>query len=171
MSRVAEVKDPAGNITQYTYDALNRLTGIVNPQGITVAFGYDAAGRRTSKKIFKAAPALLAEAEYNYDAAGQLTEIVNKAGNKVVAFNKYQYDANGNRTRIEDQDGIWDYKYDAANRLIVAIPWPVDYVKAEAFVYDKNGNRRYDKTAWDYHYDAANRLVENSTYKIGRAHV
>ena len=34
-------------------------------------------------------------------------------------------------------------------------------VKAEAFVYDRNGNRRFDKGAWDYKYDAANRLLEN----------
>ena len=148
----------------YTYDALNRQTGIVNPQGITVSFSYDAVSRRKKKTILKSAPEILAETAYSYDAAGQLLNITNKAGGKTVAFNNYGYDDAGNRTRIEDQSGVWNYKYDASNRLIVAIPEPRDMVKVEAFVYDKNGNRRFDKGAWDYKYDAANRLQENSTY-------
>jgi len=148
----------------YAYDALNRVTGIVNPQGITVSFGYDAVGRRTSKKVFKTAPELLAESNYVYDAAGQLLNITNKAGGKVVAFANYEYDAAGNRVQKEDQDGTTRYRYDASNRLITAEPVPMKMENAEVFIYDKNGNRRYDRGAWDYKYDAANRLLENSTY-------
>ena len=148
----------------YTYDALNRVTGIVNPQGINVSFGYDAIGRRTSKKMFKTTPELLAETAYTYDAAGQLLSIVNKAGGKVVAFANYEYDAAGNRVKKEDQDGTIKYRYDASNRLITAEPVPMNMPEAEVFIYDKNGNRRYDRGAWDYKYDADNRLLENSTY-------
>ena len=154
---------PWGKYT-YTYDALNRQTGIVNPQGINVSFGYDAVGRRTSKKIFKTTPELLAETSYSYDAAGQLLNITNKAGGKVVAFTNYQYDAAGNRVKKEDRDGTTQYRYDASNRLITAEPVPMKMEDAEVFIYDRNGNRRYDKGAWDYKYDAANRLLENSTY-------
>ncbi len=81
-----------------------------------------------------------------------------------MTFNNYTYDALGNRVRIEDQNGINDYTYDKSNRLIIAKPVPFNMAGAEAFVYDKNGNRRYDKGAWDYKYDAANRLLGNSTY-------
>ena len=148
----------------YTYDALNRVTGIVNPQGITIAFGYDAVGRRTKKTVFKNAPELLAETAYTYDAAGQLLSIVNKAGGKVVDFTNYEYDAAGNRVKKEDRDGVIKYRYDASNRLITAEPVPMNMAEAEVFIYDRNGNRRYDRGAWDYKYDAANRLLENSTY-------
>ena len=148
----------------YTYDALNRQTGIVNPQGINVSFGYDAVGRRTSKKIFKTTPELLAETSYSYDTAGQLLNITNKAGGKVVAFANYQYNAAGNRVKKEDRDGTTQYRYDASNRLITAEPVPMKMEEAEVFIYDRNGNRRYDKGAWDYKYDPANRLLENSTY-------
>ncbi len=148
----------------YTYDALNRLTSILNPQGITAAFTYDAVGRRTSKKIFKATPELLAEADYTYDAAGELLSITNKADNKVVAFANYEYDAAGNRIKKEDQNGVEKYRYDAANRLITAEPVPFDMAKAEGFVYDRNGNRRFDRGAKDYKYDAANRVLSNSVY-------
>ncbi|MGD9642098.1 MAG: RHS repeat domain-containing protein [Elusimicrobiales bacterium] len=170
---IAYAYDTVGNRTSmttpwgkydYTYDALNRQTGIVNPQGITVTFSYDAVGRRTKKSIFKNSPEVLAETTYSYDAAGQLLSIVNKAGGKVVAFANYKYDAVGNRIKKEDQDGTIKYRYDASNRLITAEPVPMNMPEAEVFIYDKNGNRRYDRGAWDYKYDAANRLLENSTY-------
>ena len=170
---IAYAYDAVGNLTamatplgkySYTYDLLNRLAGIVNPQGINVTFGYDAVGRRTSKKIFKNAPALITATDYTYDAAGELLSITNKAGGKTIAFDKYQYDAAGNRVLKEDQDGATKYRYDASNRLITAVPVPMYMPEAEAFVYDKNGNRRYDRGAFDYKYDAANRLLYNSTY-------
>jgi len=154
---------PWGKYT-YTYDALNRQTGIVNPQGITVTFSYDAVGRRTKKVVFKNAPEILAETTYAYDAAGQLLSIVNRAGGKVVDFTSYEYDDVGNRVKKEDQDGTIKYGYDASNRLITAEPVPLNMAEAEVFIYDKSGNRRYDRGAWDYKYDAANRLLENSTY-------
>ena len=148
----------------YTYDALNRVISIVSPQGIVVSFSYDAVGRRTKKAVFKSTPEILAETSYAYDAAGQLLSIVNKAGGKVVAFANYKYDAAGSRIQKEDQDGTTKYRYDASNRLITAEPVPMNMAEAEVFIYDRNGNRRYDKGAWDYKYDAANRLLENSTY-------
>jgi len=157
------MKTPWGGFT-YTYDALNRLTGLVNPQGVTVNFKYDAAGRRVKKSVFKAAPALLAETDYAYDAAGQLLAITNKAGGKVVAFNNYEYDLAGNRVLKKDQDGVTRYGYDKSNRLITVEPVPAYIPGEEAFIYDKNGNRRFDKGAKDYKYDAANRLQANTVY-------
>lgn len=35
----------------YTYDNLNRLTKVVYGNGVTVTYGYDALGNRTSKKV------------------------------------------------------------------------------------------------------------------------
>jgi RHS repeat-associated protein len=157
------MKTPWGDFS-YAYDALNRLAGILNPQGITVNFKYDAAGRRVKKAVFKNAPSLLAETDYAYDAAGQLLSITNKAGGKVVAFNNYEYDLAGNRVQKEDQEGVTRYGYDKSNRLITVEPVPMVIPKAEAFIYDKNGNRRFDKGAKDYKYDAANRLQENTVY-------
>jgi len=131
---IAYAYDAVGNRTamstpwgkySYTYDLLNRLAGIVNPQGINVTFGYDAVGRRTSKKIFKTTPEVIAEADYTYDAAGELLSITNKAGGKTIAFDKYQYDAAGNRVLKEDQNGATKYRYDASNRLITAVPVPM----------------------------------------------
>ncbi|KAF0125552.1 MAG: YD repeat-containing protein [Elusimicrobia bacterium] len=180
LSRVTEVKDPAGyaitysydvvgNRTamttpwgkyNYTYDALNRLTSIVNPQGITVTLAYDAVGRRTKKTIFKTVSGTLAETDYIYDKAGQLLNITNKAGGQVISFARYEYDAAGNRVSREDRDGRTTYSYDLANRLIRA-DGPM---AAETFAYDDNGNRLADKEAKDYVYDAANRIQANNLY-------
>ena len=148
----------------YTYDALNRAESITNPQGIVVSFRYDAAGRRTEKSVFSAARAPLASTRYSYDAAGQLLSIVNKAGDRTVAFANYTYDALGNRVSMEDQHGTHTYAYDAANRLIVARDLPLVPFRGEGFAYDKAGNRRHDTLAKDYKYDAANRLQENTLY-------
>lgn len=35
----------------YSYDNLNRLTKVIYGNGITVTYGYDALGNRTSKKV------------------------------------------------------------------------------------------------------------------------
>ena len=148
----------------YTYDVLNRVDSITNPQGIIINFKYDAAGRRTEKTIFKSIPEALTRTGYVYDAAGQLLSITNKAGGKVITFANYQYDPAGNRVTKEDQTGVTKYTYDASNRLIIAEPVPMRMPEAEAFVYDRNGNRRYDRGAFDYKYDAANRLLHNKVY-------
>lgn len=150
----------------YTYDALNRVSAIVNPQGIQINFKYDAVGRRIQKTIFASTLNSLpvAETSYSYDTAGQLLNITNKAGGKVVSFDNYTYDELGNRVRIEDQNGVKVYGYDKSNRLITVKPLPFNMAEAEAFVYDKNGNRRFDREAKDYKYDAANRVIENTIY-------
>ncbi len=150
----------------YTYDALNRVSSITNPQGIQINFKYNAVGRRIQKTIFAATlnSMPVAETSYSYDVAGQLLNITNKAGGKVVAFDNYTYDELGNRVRIEDQNGVKVYGYDKANRLITVKPVPFSLADAEAFVYDKNGNRRFDREAKDYKYDAANRVFENTVY-------
>jgi YD repeat-containing protein len=38
----------AAHPTSFTYDVMNRLTGIAYPDGSSVSFGYDYRGRRTS---------------------------------------------------------------------------------------------------------------------------
>ena len=148
----------------YTYDVLNRAASIVNPQGISVSFKYDAVGRRIEKTIFKSTPEVLVRTSYSYDAASQLLNITNKTGGKVVAFARYTYDEAGNRTIMEDHNGVHTYRYDASNRLIVARELPLVPLRGEGFAYDRAGNRRHDTRTKDYKYDAANRLQENTLY-------
>lgn len=38
----------AAHRTTFTFDAMNRLTGITYPDNTTASFGYDTRGRRTS---------------------------------------------------------------------------------------------------------------------------
>ena len=146
----------------YTYDALNRVTDIVNPQGTRINFKYDAAGRRQAKSIYRAGAAVpLNATAYAYDAAGQVTGIVSRAGGVEVAFASYTYNAGGNRVLMTDHDGRHLYGYDKAGRLTDVENYGAP---GETFAYDAAGNRASDDRAADYVYDAANRVQTNSLY-------
>jgi len=41
----------------YSYDSLNRLTGVIYPDGTTITYSYDAAGNMTIRKVI--VPALI----------------------------------------------------------------------------------------------------------------
>lgn len=51
----------------YTYDNLNRLTKVVYDNGITVTYGYDALGNRTSKKVTGASSSTTVICDVNGD--------------------------------------------------------------------------------------------------------
>ena len=115
--RRASVTTSAGN-EAYTYDALNRLTQVVYPDGTTTSFTYDAAGNRIAETTGAETT------EYEYDAAGQLTN----AGGESVA-----HDANGNVTAVGGDSFTWDWN----NRLTAA---NVDGHSA-AYSYDGDDTR------------------------------
>jgi YD repeat-containing protein len=79
----------------YSYDNANRLLQITQGSSV-VSFAYDAAGRRTSLTLPNGVLV-----EYAYDAASRLTSIVYKQNGTVVLGDlRYEYDQNGNRTKI-----------------------------------------------------------------------
>jgi YD repeat-containing protein len=49
-NRSALIDHDGGRFT-YTYDAVNRITQVQNPQGDRTSFSYDDAGRRILKKL------------------------------------------------------------------------------------------------------------------------
>ena len=73
--------DPSG-ATNYTYDALDRLTGARSPAA-TYAYGYDGNSNRLSQTVGTT------RTDYAYDAANRLTS---------AGPTTYSYDANGNLT-------------------------------------------------------------------------
>jgi YD repeat-containing protein len=56
--------------TLFSYDLMNRLTGIVYPDGSSVSFGYDVRGRRVS-----ATDQNNRTTTYTYDDADRLTAV------------------------------------------------------------------------------------------------
>ncbi len=161
---------PWGNFT-YTYDALNRMTSVTNPQGETFKFSYDTDGRRVSL-TYPSSNGVVAT--YSYDAAGQLIQIMHqKSGSgTLIAFSSYTYDMNGNRSSMSDfaPDNSGPethyYGYDNLNRLISA-SHPASSmlpILSETFSYDAVGNRLADARITGYTYNQANELTLNSSF-------
>ncbi|MFQ5850528.1 MAG: RHS repeat-associated core domain-containing protein [Candidatus Binatia bacterium] len=147
--------------TNYVYDALNRLTSLTSPQG-TSTFAYDGLSRRTGLTLPNGA-----STAYTYDAASQLTELLNTIGATTISRFAYTYDAVGNRVTRSTTNGIATYDYDTLNRLTQAIqPDPIDPLQqlTETFAYDPVGNRTSSHLATGQVHDAANRLLEDSSF-------
>ncbi len=105
--------DPSGNLatqqdsrgtTTYSYDALNRLSGITEQGGRAISFTYDHAGNRATM-----GDSVAGATSYTYDAANRLTTVTSAAN----GTKSYTYDANGNQL----SDGTNGYTYDGLNRL------------------------------------------------------
>ena len=104
----------------YTYDALNRLTGVSSP-GFNAIYGYDAAGNRTSADgvtfTYDGGGRLVSSsdgASYTYDVAGNL--LTRTRGGQTDTF---VWDGLGRLTRIDYADGTFsEYRYDSAGRRI-----------------------------------------------------
>ena len=149
--------DPTG-ITNYTYDALNRLTSITNNKGFATNFTYDALGRRTSMTHGNGVVTT-----YQYDPASQLTRLAHQLGAATINSFDYSYDRVGNRTSKTSRDGAANYTYDTLNRLVQAInPLPTNPL--ESFQYDAVGNRTNSNQNFSSSFDAANRLLEDGNF-------
>jgi len=167
-------------ITSWSYDAAGRFDEVTSPEG-AITYDYDPAGRRTALGL----PGER-HVEYGYDAAGRLESATVPRGNSVpdtslpetdvgdplggtVTFN---YDADGNRTKIARPNGIdTANSYDAAGRLKSVVHTDTTTAVRDEFTYtlDAAGNRtavggtRGDET---YMLDKLNR-IKTITYAGG----
>ena len=90
VGEVTEVKDPLGRVTKKEYDAAGNLTAVT-----------DAINRTT---------------KYSYDPANCLKEI-SYSENKTPTV-KYEYNGDGDRTKMIDGTGAIKYTYDLLDRLV-----------------------------------------------------
>ena len=119
-------------VCQSGYDAVGNLQSKTLRSGGTIGYAYDSLNR-----LWKKAPSNQNQITYNYDLVGRLTSLWDGSQSSVYGFNynnatgrlqttttptgltlSYQYDANGNRTRLGYPNGYAAlYQYDALNRL------------------------------------------------------
>jgi RHS repeat-associated protein len=189
VGRLIEKKLPNGITTSYAYNERNQLTGIThsNSSGVQQSFAYtlDKAGNRksvteadgssiqwtydnlyrlTNETRFNSSSAMIAQASFVYDLAGnRLSQNINgnttnytyneldqllSAGSK-----QYEYDDRGNLTKVTDGTNVATYEYDSTNRQVNAT---MPDGKTIANVYDMDGRRiqqSMDSETTDYLWD------------------
>ena len=117
------IADPDG-VTDYSYDPLYRLTGVVYPDGERVDYTYDAVGNRKTM-----VSTVDGTTSYEYDAGDRLVSYTAPDGTDV----SLTWDANGRMT----VKGTTTYTYDGLDRLTQAV---TDGTTAQ-YTYDGNGAR------------------------------
>jgi RHS repeat-associated protein len=98
LGQVTHLATERGSVS-YTYDALNRLTGVDHPDRTDEFFTYDAAGNRLSSAE---------EPTWTYNANDEL---------EACGAARLAYDADGNVVSREDAGGRIHYHYNAEGRL------------------------------------------------------
>lgn len=104
-----------GNVINYGYDALNRMTSKIVPSGglNNVYYGYDLRGLQKWARFGSSSGAGVAD---SYDGLGRLMSMTNDMGYAPLTLG-YLYDPAGNRLRITHPDGTYfTYDYDNVSR-------------------------------------------------------
>ncbi len=160
-SNRTSLTDAAGYVSSYSYDSLNRLTGLANTNSGSFGFGYDALGRRTSLTRPNGV-----NTSYTYDSLSRLLGVLHNGG-ALPGSASYTYDAAGNRlTKTAVQEAspnpvsvTSNYSYDAIYELTQAV---VSGTLAESYSYDPVGNRLTSVGPASYNYNASNQLTSSS---------
>ncbi|MHA6194734.1 glycohydrolase toxin TNT-related protein [Pseudomonas wadenswilerensis] len=118
--RVATVTDASGTTT-FSYDLVNRRTGVRNLLGQERGYFYDEKGQLT----YVQSPNINGDiyyTGYQYDADGNVIRVTDTYGNAV----SYAYDERGNRILERDPKGVIVARtYNAANQLLSEIRYSV----------------------------------------------
>jgi RHS repeat-associated protein len=165
---VTQLTDPRGNVTQFSYDPMNRVTQVTLPDpdgggGLTsplTRYGYDLDGNLVSVTDARNNVTL-----YQYDALNRLVQVTlpdpDGSGALVAPVIRYGYDFVGNVTAVTDPlNRVTQYRYDARNRLIQVID-PLNQSTSYGYDLDDNLIRVTDglSNQTQFSYDARNRLI------------
>ena len=115
--RVASIRDALNHTTSYSYNTAQRLTTVVDAEGLVSTFQYDAKGQLIEMRqgVTSARPKGLNQLSFVYNTRGDVLRVNDGFGCSVA----YEYDANGNQTRQIDAAGNTMVRaYDARNRLV-----------------------------------------------------
>jgi RHS repeat-associated protein len=173
IGRVASVSNPhrsssesSDGVTTYGYDALNRMTKQINPDGSNLRWSYNG----NAVDFFD-------EASHHWqritDGLGRLMKVMEPDGNNNPTMETdYQYDALGNLTRVDQWGGasgsqgdrIRSFTYDGLSNLRTASNPESGTV---SYIYDANGNVTGKTDARgitvSYMYDALNRMINKTS--------
>ncbi|HEX8029555.1 MAG TPA: LysM peptidoglycan-binding domain-containing protein [Vicinamibacterales bacterium] len=133
--------DANGLVATWGYNAANQLTSHIDIGGASYSYGYDLAGALKTQTSTRGQ-----SLSYEYAANGQLRQVTD---NYRGSSTRYDYDAEGNRTRETFKENSLVYRevtstYDAQGRLSTAQDTSGPNSLAYSFTvsYDAVGNRR-----------------------------
>src|SRR5262249_35671617 len=127
--------DQDGHVVHYAYDPIGRLDTMTDGTGaLIVHYEYDAAGRLVKKTMGNGV-----YTTYEYDAAGNVTHLVNlRSDGMVLSRYDYTYAVSGRRSSMATLEGTFTYGYDALGQL-VSVKYPDGHLVT--YDYDAAGNR------------------------------
>jgi RHS repeat-associated protein len=137
------ISETDGNkhVTKYVRNLLEEIEEIVNPLGKKTLEEYDAAGN-----LIKLTDPAKRSTSYTYDPAGRLTEVSYSSGKPATI--KYEYNKDGDRTKMTDGTGTTTNTYDQLDRMTES----------------ENGHKEISK----YEYNLGNQQTK-ITYPNGKA--
>jgi RHS repeat-associated protein len=128
-------RDPLGHPTGNIFDALNRLTQVLDPNLGTTTYNYDAANNLTQVSDPRANAT-----SYTYDGLNNLTKLVSPD----TGTTNNTYDAAGNLlTKTDARGAVATYTYDVLNR-VSQITYSKSATPSEThvFTYDSGANAK-----------------------------
>ena len=160
-SETVEVAVGAPRTTNYTYDTLNRLETVTDPDGLITTYSYDDIGNLETISYPNGVTS-----SYVYDDNSRLIDLTHANSSKTLARYTYEVNNVGDRTRVtNDLDGVVEYDYDALRRLIRESHYDIFNAKVFeiSYAYDEVGNRT-SRVAMGglitpYNYDTADKLL------------
>ncbi|MBA6411800.1 VCBS repeat-containing protein [Parahaliea sp. F7430] len=148
--------------TLYTYDALNRLASVEDPDGRISSYTYDAIGNLASISYPNGVVST-----FTYDSMSRLIELEHKNHGQVLASYNYTLNAVGDRIKVVHADNSYvDYTYDSQRRLTSETYSSAAGIKTYALSheYDSVGNRisitNLAGLRSTYSYDEADKLIQ-----------
>ncbi len=170
-----------GDVFKFSHDNGNRLVRAELPNGVKTDYTYDAADRLTRVLNRKANAQTLSSEQYHYDADDRLVRKATGAGittkytyNTLDALGSerrngaggyahtFTYDGVGNRKTLNADGAVTNYTYGPTDQLMKEQS-PTDTVD---YLYDESGNvtdRTDGAGASTYAYDAVERLTAATT--------
>jgi RHS repeat-associated protein len=138
--------------TKYVRNAVEEVTEEVNALGKKTVKEYDGAGN-----LVKATDPESHTTTYTYDPANRLTEVSCSTGKPATI--KYEYDKDGDRTKMTDGTGTTKYVYDQLDRLTESENGNKEVVKYEYNIGNEQTKITYpNKKAVTHTFDKDGRL-------------
>jgi RHS repeat-associated protein len=152
LGQVKSQTDGNKHTTKYERNALEEVTEVVDPLGHKALKEYDAAGN-----LLKVTDAKGRTTSYAYDPVNRLTEVSYSSGNPSTIT--YEYNKDGDRTKMADGTGTTTYTYDQLDRMTESENGHKEAIKHEYNLGDQQTKITYPNTkAVERAYDKDGRL-------------